>query len=127
MQYQKKRMVKTIMNEDPNFFDKEFNHFVQNVLDKGYDYEIHHCDGMGKLCCQIFYTSTIEIPETLEEEHWLCGDEAHCSDCPHWATLRASDTRKQKKYFRCEHGEGLAYAEREACEWFYENGGANEG
>lgn len=123
MIYQRKKMVKTIMSPDPAIFDRDFNHFVQMVMDKGCEYEIHHCDGMsGVLCCQIFYTSTLEIPEDEVEDHFLCGDSKHCVDCPIWAQMRAADPRGNKKYYRCEKGEGRAYAERDACEWFYRKG-----
>lgn len=119
MIYQRKKMVKTIMNTDPALFDRDFNQFMQNVLDRGCEYEVHYVDGLGKLCCQIFYESVIEIPESLVEDHMLCEDSKHCSDCPLFWQMRAADPRGQKKYFRCEYGEGRAYAEREACEWFY--------
>ena len=66
-------------------------------------------------CAYITFTSTVQIPETVEDEYDLLGIHFFCSECPKY--VQPLDGRI--KYTDCKNGNRCKAGDR-ACEWLYQ-------
>lgn len=69
----------------------------------------------------IFYSETIEEPETLAEKHEMEGEKAHCSDCPYFMrpTNRFGLVDGRAKHGTCGKRGQREHIDSTACDDYY--------
>lgn len=111
----KKYVQRTVMADDPVYFDKQINAIYEKAARIRQEPKIHYFDGLG-LCASITYWETVEIPETAKDRLELEGVVHTCADCEHYRP--PFDGRVH--YVYCAVGDCQAGRSVPACEYHYE-------
>lgn len=110
-----KKKLRVVESEDGAIFEAGFNAAMDEICSKGIMPEVTFPERGGKHCAYIAYTETIQIAETIVEEHELRGEFDQCRDCP----LYRPPMDGRKKWERCGYGIATS-ANSKVCEKFYE-------
>lgn len=112
MRYVSKTAVKVVAANTPEEFEEKLNKALEEIA--GCKHELVFNLNAG-FCAYITYTSTAQIPETVEDEYELAGIRFYCADCPNY--VRPFDGRV--KYTDCKLGTKCKAGDY-ACEWLYQ-------
>ena len=63
-------------------FNQECDAVARSLANAGVKYERLWNMNRGQHCCYFIYSETVYIPETIEDEYKLRGEEKYCGDCP---------------------------------------------
>ena len=112
----KERMI-PVNSSTPEGLAQAFNNAVDELTGISYE-KIWNLSNGNSLF--LIYTETVKVPETLEDEYLLRGEQKFCRDCP-WFDA------KNEIIGRCEHPKikvktkaGYINANGSACEHLYE-------
>lgn len=115
MKYAHGKQVRIVSGTTAFDFETKLNAILSDLNEQGIKYELQMNPSTGFLA-YIVLDEFRTIPETTKEEFEQGGESHVCLECPFF--IRPTDGRR--KYTRCPKGQGLAYADRKCCEWFYD-------
>lgn len=109
------KQVKIVSGTTAFDFESKLNAVLSDLNEKGIKYELQLNPSTGFLA-YVVIDDYRQIPETTKEEFETMGESHVCLECPNF--IRPTDGRR--KYTRCPQGQGLAWADRKGCDYFYE-------
>ena len=69
--------------------------------------------------CHVWYSVTVNVPETLADKYELRGDMHYCIECPH--IDRPRNSNKNQKTFPCQYANyGMTRTDSPCCDRYYE-------